>query len=201
MIAALIILGWILVFLAIAWIHRARPDLLPQADNSHQGRVLPRGTSVVEALRASPQDLEELALLRRGLTPQVAKLREEKPRLPKHDPKQLIHALLDPERFEEQALLGALLVDATLIDLLLKIPHFGLKFSDVRHLNLFLILCSLKCRGTAINLDRACEGLRLQNLLEASGGEEYLRELAGMAASPEDARRYAQRLSERGTPP
>jgi serine phosphatase RsbU (regulator of sigma subunit) len=76
---------------------RTSPRPHEEPENSHPGRVVPPGTPVAQTLSASPEDLQELALFRKGLAPEAAKIRMEKPSLTNHDPKELLRQLLNQD--------------------------------------------------------------------------------------------------------
>ena len=187
--------GWatVVVVTVIVLTARACRRAYPDPENSHEGRVLPEGVSVVQAIRATPEDLEELSLDRKGLAPEVVKIREEKPRLAGHDAKELLREMLDTNRYEEQALLGAMITGAAKVDLLVdsisgKLPAL----EDEKSSFVSLALLDRQQKKLPITPE-----LLVKDAHAIPGMAEYVEKLVRMAARPEEAIEFARRLKER----
>jgi hypothetical protein len=104
---------------------------------------------------------------------------------------------IPPQSLEmEQATLGSMLIDESAIRKVRAIVQPA-DFYRAEHRRIFDVICGLTDRGEPVDLLTVREVLHSQSLLEQTGGEIYLRTLAGSVVTPSNVEHYAKVVEEK----
>jgi hypothetical protein len=162
-----------------------------EPENSHPGRVLPKGVPIGHALKDTPEEAD-------FPVPQAEC--DSRPQLPVGDPKELLRKLIGPSRPRyspiEQALLGAMLLDGQQIPRVLRIVTGSAMLIEPRHRVIFLTLRRLDLEGAPVSPLALRHELALNGLIDACGGAGYLMELMEAVPNPRHAAEYALLVRE-----
>jgi hypothetical protein len=188
--------------LIVVLLRRRAGDAPPE--NSHPGRVLPKGVPIGHALKDHPEPPLEPPEPEGHIPNRPAEPRNA---LPVGDPKEaslhvqgILRKLLGPPtpRYSpvEQALLGAMLLDDRQIPAVLRIVTGSLMLIEPRHRMIFLTLRRLDLEGAPVSPVALRHELALNGLLDACGGAGYLMELMEAVPNPRHAADYAIMVRE-----